>query len=116
MKTRKIKIIGASGILLCDDLDLVSPIQVFEQHLDDDFPKTYQEYKNYSNKQKHRILPHKTNQPLLDECRHFVDCIQQELIPISDAQSALRVVYTLEKAEESLKKQSKEVIFKIPTL
>jgi predicted dehydrogenase len=45
----------------------------------------------------------KMGEPLLIECRHFVECVQQRRRPVSDGRDGLRVVQVLEAAQLSIK-------------
>jgi UDP-2-acetamido-3-amino-2,3-dideoxy-glucuronate N-acetyltransferase len=41
-------------------------------------------------------------EPLLEECRHFVECIDKGLHPLTDGAEAIAVLRTLERAEKAL--------------
>jgi predicted dehydrogenase len=41
-------------------------------------------------------------EPLLAECRHFLECVEQRRQPLSDGESALRVIEVLETAQAQL--------------
>ncbi|NRA74128.1 MAG: Gfo/Idh/MocA family oxidoreductase [Rickettsiales bacterium] len=41
------------------------------------------------------------SEPLKNECKHFIDCIQQNKVPITNGQEALRGIEILEKARAS---------------
>ena len=42
------------------------------------------------------------NEPLQDECRHFIECVESGRKPLTDGWNGLRVVRALEAADRSL--------------
>ncbi len=48
-------------------------------------------------------------EPLHLECKHFVECIEKGLRPLTDGENGRRVVKVLETAQESLKRGGETV-------
>jgi UDP-2-acetamido-3-amino-2,3-dideoxy-glucuronate N-acetyltransferase len=51
------------------------------------------------------------HEPLRTECQHFLDCIRNRTRPITDGESAVRVLRVLEACEQSLLEHGKPVAF-----
>jgi predicted dehydrogenase len=49
------------------------------------------------------------NEPLRNECEHFLDCVLGEATPISDGRSGLAVVRVLEAISTSMREGGREV-------
>lgn len=45
------------------------------------------------------LVPYGSEEPLAEECRHFLACVEKGLSPLTDADEALRVLYVLTKAK-----------------
>ncbi len=50
-------------------------------------------------------VPVEQSEPLLTECKHFVECIEQRKTPITDGQEGYSVLEVLDKAQKSLEKK-----------
>lgn len=50
-------------------------------------------------------VPLVATEPLQDECRHFIDCIQQQISPLTNGEEGLRVTLVLSMAELSREHQ-----------
>ncbi|MFB6346329.1 MAG: Gfo/Idh/MocA family oxidoreductase, partial [bacterium] len=53
--------------------------------------------------------PTPSEEPLLRECRHFLDCIKKGDRPITDGYHAVEIINVLQAAEESMKAEGKPV-------
>ena len=93
---------------LWDDLDLRSPIQLYDKHIADpaDLPDTYLAYKTQVVDGGASSPAVRLNQPLQAECDHFLDCIEHGRRPQSDGHSGLRVVLAAEAAVASMRSGS----------
>jgi predicted dehydrogenase len=56
-----------------------------------------------------KALPHKRDEPVLEECRHFLFCLQHRLEPRGGGEAAVAVVRTLEALSESLRDNGRVV-------
>lgn len=108
-KVRKITAVGSKKMAIWNDLDLENPIKIYDKRVEwpVDLPDTFQAYKTAVVDGGVYIPSIKHNQPLLAECEHFLECIEQNYQPQSDGYSGLRVVSALEAASISMKNQSK---------
>ncbi|MCK4396244.1 Gfo/Idh/MocA family oxidoreductase [candidate division WOR-3 bacterium] len=55
------------------------------------------------------VVPIEFSEPLKLECQHFLDCIQNKKIPITDGKEGLRVLEVLTTAQQSLTNDSKKI-------
>jgi len=115
-KVRRITVVGSRKMAIWDDLDLKNPIQIFDKRIDlpGEIPDTYMAYKTIVVEGNTFTPKIQLNQPLLAECEHFIDCIENKGNPLSDGYSGLRVVLSLEAAMKSMANHSRIVTIEIP--
>ncbi len=98
-------------MLIFDDLNNEMPIKIYDKRAD-----TGEIAKGFSSEYKIRLhsgdifapqIAHK--EPLLEELRHFFECIENKQQPRSNIENGLRVVKVLEACQKSLKGNSKWV-------
>ncbi|MBF0624028.1 MAG: Gfo/Idh/MocA family oxidoreductase [Magnetococcales bacterium] len=110
-KVRQITVVGSRKMVLWDDLDLQSPLRIFDKRVAFKHPKelegTFLEHKTMVVDGGMTIPTVAGNQPLLAECHHFLDCLDHAAVPQSDGVSGLRVVLALEAAMASLASDSR---------
>jgi len=101
-KERRLTIVGSQKMVEFDDVHPVEKIRIYDKGVDR--PQTFTEYAQFLSIRNGDIhIPQiPMVEPLERECRHFIDCIEQGKRPITDGQSALRVVRVLEAAQKSL--------------
>lgn len=54
------------------------------------------------------VIPHDDKQPLAEEQSHFIKCVEEDLVPLTDGRHALEVLEILKRAERSLKRMEPE--------
>jgi predicted dehydrogenase len=100
-KVRKTTIVGSKKMLLYNDIETgVDAPPYYDTYADFQFSYRYGDI--YSP----RLDDY---EPLREQSKHFLDCIENGLTPRSDGYSGLRVVSILEAASESLKKDGKAI-------
>jgi predicted dehydrogenase len=108
-KVRQITVVGDKKMVIWDDLDLNSPIKIFDvkRYPDDEkIPnETFLGYKMLGLSEEFSP-PVEQNEPLRAECEHFLDCILSGQFPQTDGYNAYRVVKALEAATKSMKNGS----------
>jgi predicted dehydrogenase len=115
-KVRKMTVVGSKKMVVYDDVSADARIQIFDKGIDkknlrlnlgeyDDFGK-FQLIQRAGD-----LLIPKVDfaEPLRLECGHFIECIEQGRMPLTDGASGLRVVKILEAASESLKNNGKVI-------
>jgi predicted dehydrogenase len=101
-KERRLVIVGSQKMVEFDDVHPVEKLKVYDKGVD--CPPSFTEYAQFLSIRNGDIHIPKIPmvEPLERECRHFVECVAQGKRPITDGQSALRVVRVLEAAQKSL--------------
>ncbi|MEM7204291.1 MAG: Gfo/Idh/MocA family oxidoreductase [Planctomycetota bacterium] len=111
-KVRQITVVGDKKMAVWDDLSMQRPIQIYDRHIEGGqtehgrLTDTFLEYKTTVVDGGVYIPSIRLNQPLLAECEHFLDCVENDKTPQSDGMSGLRVVLALEAATESMARGS----------
>jgi predicted dehydrogenase len=104
-KVRQITVVGKKKMVTWNDLSLSGPIEIYAKQVEKE-----QHYKDFGDfhllvKEGEVLLPHVKNvEPLKLQAEHFVDCVINRKKPLSDAESAVSVVRTLEAIECLLEK------------
>lgn len=101
-KERRLTIVGSQKMVEFDDVHPVEKIRIYDKGVDR--PQSFTEYAQFLSIRNGDIhIPQiPMVEPLERECRHFVECVAQGKRPITDGQSAMRVVRILEAAQKSL--------------
>ena len=102
-KTRKITLVGTNKMLMFDDVSTQEKIRICDKGVG-----YHQLGANFGEFQMHirdgDILIPKlpSSEPLKEELNHFIECIFEKRIPLSDGKNGLEVVRLLEAAQQSL--------------
>ncbi|MFH0869439.1 MAG: Gfo/Idh/MocA family oxidoreductase [archaeon] len=117
-KVRTITVVGSKKMIVYDDNAPVEKIRIYDKGVSVSnvskikrrYAASFYEY-IYDYKHGDIIIP-KIDfiEPLLDECKHFIDCIEKGVHTKTDGESGLRVIRLLEAASKSLK-EKREVRF-----
>lgn len=109
-KVRQITVVGSKKMVLWDDLDLRHPIRIYDKRVSlpplSEITGSFLEYKTLVVDGGVSTPPVTSNEPLLSECRHFLECVRDLREPRSGGASGLRVVLALEAAERSMRSGS----------
>ncbi len=103
-KIRRITVVGSKKMLVYDDVSTTEKLRVYDKgvtvqpHYDTfgEFQLSYRFGDIYTPRLD-------DNEPLKNECQHFVQCIQKRETPRSDGWSGLSVVRVMERACESIR-------------
>jgi predicted dehydrogenase len=105
-KVREIIVVGETGMVVWNDMDLVEPIRVYHKSVD---IQREQEYSDsfgsfrMSIRNGDVVIPHIAgSEPLAAECAHFVDCGLGRAQPLNSGASSLGVMRALEAADRSM--------------
>lgn len=117
IKGRKTTIIGNKKMLIYDDIEQVDKIKTFDKGVElkpnnlpkDEYYDTWEEFKMVYRHGKEKVISLYHREPLKVMVEHFIDCIKNNIKPISDGDSGLNVVKIIEAAKTSLKNDGKEV-------
>lgn len=109
-KTRRMTIVGNKKLLVYDLTEDEEPIKIYDKGVDIIESSTDVRPAEMHYRYGDIHSPYVQNiEPLNIMCRHFIDCIKNNLKPRTDGESGLRVVKILEAAEESIKNGGKEI-------
>lgn len=107
-KERNMTVVGSKKMLVFDDLDNEMPLKIYEKYVD-----TGEVAKGLSTEYKIKLhsgdiyIPQIENkEPLLEELKHFIECIEKNKNPRTDIISGLNVVKVLEISQKSLRKNN----------
>jgi predicted dehydrogenase len=109
-KVRKTTIVGSKKMLLYNDIETQEKIKIYDKGVD--APPYYDTYADFQFSYRYGDIysPRLDDyEPLREQSKHFLECIEEGLTPRSDGYSGLRVVSILEAASESLKKDGKAI-------
>lgn len=110
LKIRKVSVVGTKQMLVYDDLDPLSKIQIYDKGVDN--PPHYDTFGEFlcSYKYGDIHMPRlKDAEPLSTMCRHFLDSIENGTTPRSDGESGLNMVRLLAASDESLAASGAEI-------
>jgi len=101
-KDRKLVVVGSKRMAVFDDTQASEKIRLYDKGVN-----TKQDYETYGEYLSVRtgdiVIPQvKSSEPLTEECRHFLHCIEKRERPRSDGGEGLRVLKILEAAQKSL--------------
>ena len=94
-KEQKLVVVGSKGMAVFDD---VSREKLFL------YPHSieWKEGKPIAHKAEHQVVPFEPAEPLREELRHFINCIQTREQPRTDGREGLQVLKVLDRAEKCL--------------
>lgn len=103
-KVRELVVVGSDKRIVFDDLNPQERVRVFEKGVKplDDKSASYAEHQFFMRDGDIIIPKIEYSEPLKDQCRHFIECVQQGRVPLTDGRSGLDVVRVLEAAQCSL--------------
>jgi predicted dehydrogenase len=105
-KERRFTVVGSKRMATFDDMELERKVTIFDKGFDEK-TDSYGEYITRSGDIHSPRIPN--SEPLRLECAHFVECVRDGRVPLSDGQSGLRVVRVLESLQTALDASRREL-------
>jgi predicted dehydrogenase len=103
-KERRFTVVGSKRMATFDDMEFERKLTIYDKGFDED----YNSYGEYIARSGDVSSPRISNEePLLIECRHFIERVRDGAEPRSGAESALRVVRVLERLQQALTESSR---------
>ncbi len=101
-KDRKMTVVGSKKMVVFDDTAASEKIRIFDKGADK--KQDYETYAEYLTLRTGDIVIPKIlgGEPLADECRHFLECVESRERPRSDGREGLRTLKVLRAAQESM--------------
>lgn len=109
-KVREITVVGASRMLVFNDLDPLEPVRVYDRGLSE-VPsyRTFGEFQLVPRFGEITIPRIPSVEPLRAECEHFLDCLDGKARPRSSGEDGVRVVRVLSALQRSLEQNGAPV-------
>lgn len=104
-KVRKIMLVGSKRMVIYDDVNVDSLVQIYDKGVDLDGlgqAANYGEYQHLVRTGDVTIPSIRMVEPLRAEMHHFVNCVRTGTVPISSGRSGLNVTSILEAASRSM--------------
>jgi predicted dehydrogenase len=100
-KVRKTTIVGSKKMAVFDDAEAKEKLRIYDNHAEVPDIRTYGDsiQVRFGDIWIPRV---DMTEPLRLEAQHFIECVRDRKVPLSDAQDGLRVVRILEAAQRSL--------------
>ncbi|HSH00669.1 MAG TPA: Gfo/Idh/MocA family oxidoreductase, partial [candidate division Zixibacteria bacterium] len=101
-KDRKLTVVGSKKMVVFNDTEAAEKIRIYDKGADK--KDEYASYAEYLTLRTGDIVIPRVpgGEPLADECRHFLSCIDSRKAPRSDGHEALRTLKVLNAAQQSL--------------
>lgn len=105
-KVREVVVVGSKRRVVFNDLNVSEPVRVFEKGVSTqkiqansfgEFQLLLRDGDIMSPKVEH-------SEPLKEQCRHFLDCIGNGQVPLTDGQNGLNVIKVMATVERSMRK------------
>ena len=109
-KVRQMTVVGSQRMIVYDDTEPLEKLKIYDARVD--VPPHYDSFAEftYSYHYGDSYVPYiKQDEPLKLECQHFLECISQGAVPITNGRLGLEVVRILEASNESLRQQGASV-------
>ena len=108
-KVRQMTVVGSRKMAVYDDVSADARIVLFDRGVDRvptaDSPRDFKSFAEFQLRLRSgdvTIPALKFPEPLQLECQHFIDCILQKQLPLTDGRHGLEVVKILEAAQQSM--------------
>jgi UDP-2-acetamido-3-amino-2,3-dideoxy-glucuronate N-acetyltransferase len=103
-KEHRLVVIGDKGMMVFEDSAPKDKLKFY--------PKRFENVNGTIEKLdgEYEVVAHEDKQPLAEEQKHFVECIREDKMPLTNGRHALEVLEILKRAEGSLKKMGSETI------
>jgi predicted dehydrogenase len=106
-KVRRVTVVGSKKMAVYNDMDSEGKIKIYDKGIEaPDYTNGFGEFQ-YNYRSGDITIPNiHYVEPLLQECQHFIDSINNHTEPNSSGRSGLRVIKILEAAQRSITKSS----------
>ncbi|MEW6008493.1 MAG: Gfo/Idh/MocA family oxidoreductase [Candidatus Omnitrophota bacterium] len=118
VKVRRMVVVGSKKMIVYDDISADSKIQIYDKGVDKiNNSKNAQGLGSFAEFQLKlrsgdiHIPRIDFYEPLKEECAHFIDCIKNKRVPLTDGKHGLMVVKILEVANNSIKQAGAPINF-----
>ncbi len=109
-KVRQMTVVGSRRMIVYDDTEPLEKLKIYDARVE--VPPHYDTFAEftYSYHYGDAYVPYiRQDEPLKLECQHFIECIRDGQVPLTDGELGLEVVRILEASSESLRQQGASV-------
>jgi predicted dehydrogenase len=109
-KVRQMTVVGSQRMIVYDDTEPLEKLKIYDARVE--VPPHYDSFAEftYSYHYGDSYVPYiKQDEPLKLECQHFLQCISEGAVPITNGRLGLEVVRILEASSESLRQHGAAV-------
>ena len=109
-KVRQMTVVGSQRMIVYDDTEPLEKLKIYDARVE--VPPHYDTYAEftYSYHYGDAYVPYiKQDEPLKLECQHFLQCIREGSVPVTNGRLGLEVVRILEASTESLRQQGASI-------
>jgi predicted dehydrogenase len=112
-KARDITVVGDRCMVTLDDMNLGEPLRIYDKGVEDfssenEFVDTFASFRASIREGDVTIPRVALGEPLKAECDHFLECIEQDKVPLTSGEQGLAVVKVLESIQSSLANGGRE--------
>jgi predicted dehydrogenase len=110
-KVREVVVVGSEKRIVFNDLNGVEQVRVFEKGVMavTSEPASFGEYQ-FQIRDGDILSPRvEFSEPLKNQCRHFLECVVQDIRPLTGGQEGLEVVQVLEAIDRSVERKGSPV-------
>lgn len=113
-KNRDVTVVGDRRMLIFDDLDADCPVRVYDKQVEDtitpeQFNGTLAAFRTMVHEGEMSAPPVEATEPLMNECVHFLECIETGARPDTDAGFGFAVVRALDAVTRSIQQSGRPV-------
>ena len=107
-KERTVRVVGSKARVVFNDLDNLERVKLYKKGI-----AVSEEYNDFGEFQLHLrdgdIISPMLNlyEPLMEMCTHFIDCVKNRTIPLTDGYSGYEVVKVMKEVERTLLQNSR---------
>jgi predicted dehydrogenase len=107
-KVRKTTVVGSNKMVVFDDTEASEKLRVYNNHAEVPSIRSYGD--SIQVRFGDILIPRvDMTEPLKLECQHFIECVRDRKVPLSDAQDGLRVIRILQAAQESMERDGEPI-------
>ena len=109
-KVRQMTVVGSQRMIVYDDTEPLEKLKIYDARVE--VPPHYDSFAEftYSYHYGDAYVPYiKQDEPLKLECQHFIECIRDQSVPLTNGRLGLEIVRVLEASSESLRQHGASV-------
>ncbi len=105
-KEQKLVVVGDRKMAVFDDMEKTNKLLLFPHSIE------WKDHNPIANKADATPITFNTEEPLREECLHFVDCVQSRRVPRTDGVEGLRVLTVLQQCQVAMEESTSQQIEK----